>query len=159
LKISPRIPGLFEPGYARPLYCLRNQHRMADWHRQVAAIAPTRLTSRGNNRRAQRCQIKRRACRLIDPCPPASRSPCSEGFAAKPKAVIVELAEFECGALTAARTVSRERSRPNPVFRPGITPPSVLAKARTERVEDAPAKAVICTITAPADCPNIHLNH
>src|SRR6185503_6660896 len=73
LKISPADTGSFEPGHARLLYSLRSQHRMADWHRQVAATKPARLATSRNNRYAQRRQIKRRACRSINPCPACIR--------------------------------------------------------------------------------------
>jgi len=50
---------------------------------------------------------------------------------------------------------ARRWRRPKPVFSLEIAPPSVLAKARTERVERRTGEGGDLHDPAPADCPDI----
>jgi hypothetical protein len=133
---------------------------MADWHRQVTAIMRANARDAGEQSRRATEENQTPCVPLNRRLPACIRLAPAEKVSAQANIAPAELAaRMRAPSPPAGRPPAGKRRRPEPFFSPENAPPSALAKAGTERVERRTSESGDLHDPAPADCPDIRINH
>jgi hypothetical protein len=159
LKISPDA-GPLRALDMRLLDCLGDQHRMADWHRQVAAIMPANAPDGGQQSRRATGENQTSCVPFDRRLPACIRLVVLQKVLAQARIATAELAaRMWAHSPPAGRRTGPQTAPAQADPSPENAASSALAKARTERVERRTSESGDLHDPAPADCPDIYLSH